>query len=56
MSLEVLFVAESLVPARGGAERFALELLSALARRGHRVRARWLQGTKGSDPNVTRGP
>ena len=44
MSLEVLFVAESLVPARGGAERFALELLSALARRGHRVRARWLQG------------
>lgn len=44
MSLDVLFAAESLVPARGGAERFALELLSALARRGHRVRARWLQG------------
>jgi hypothetical protein len=44
VSLDVLFVAESLVPARGGAERFALELLSELARRGHRARARWLQG------------
>jgi hypothetical protein len=42
--VEVLFAAESLVPARGGAERFALELLAALAARSHRVRALWIAG------------
>jgi glycosyltransferase involved in cell wall biosynthesis len=36
--LEIVFAAERLLPARGGAERFALELLGALAG-SHRVRA-----------------
>lgn len=40
----ILFAAERLLPARGGAERFALELLGALAARGHDVRAVWLAG------------
>jgi len=44
VSLDILFAAESLLPARGGAERFALELLEELAGRGHRVRALWLSG------------
>jgi glycosyltransferase involved in cell wall biosynthesis len=38
----VLFAADLLLPARGGAERFALELLGALAERGNDVRALWL--------------
>ena len=42
MSARVLFAAEHLLPARGGAERYALELLGALAQRGHDVRAVWL--------------
>jgi hypothetical protein len=45
VTLDILFAAESLLPARGGAERFALELLGELARRGHRVRALWLSGS-----------
>src|SRR2546423_2590077 len=45
--VDVLFLAESLLPARGGAERFALELLGALAARGHVVRATWLAGAAG---------
>lgn len=45
--MEVLFAAQRLVPGRGGAERFALELLGALSERGHRVRAIWIAG--GSD-------
>jgi hypothetical protein len=40
--MRVLFAADSLLPARGGAERFALELLGALADHGHDVRAVWL--------------
>ena len=38
----VLFAAEALLPARPGPERFAVELLGALAARGHEVRAVWL--------------
>jgi phosphatidylinositol alpha 1,6-mannosyltransferase len=41
--VDILFVAEGLLPARGGAERYALELLGALAQRGHRVRALHLE-------------
>jgi hypothetical protein len=48
VSLDILFAAESLLPARGGAERYALELLGELAGRGHRVRALWLSGGDGS--------
>lgn len=56
MSLDILFAAESLLPARGGAERFALELLDALARRGHRVRALWLSGGAGAASAVRELP
>jgi glycosyltransferase involved in cell wall biosynthesis len=38
VSLDILFAAERLLPAHGGAERFAVELLAALGER-HRVRA-----------------
>ena len=44
VTLDIVFAAESLLPARGGAERHALELLGALAARGHRVSALWLAG------------
>jgi hypothetical protein len=43
VSLDIMFAAEALLPARGGAERFALELLGELSGRGHRVRALWLR-------------
>jgi glycosyltransferase involved in cell wall biosynthesis len=56
VSLDILFAAESLLPARGGAERFALELLGELARRGHRVRALWLSGGAGSDAAIRELP
>ncbi len=46
----ILFAAERLLPARGGAERFALELLGALAERGHDVRAVWLADGGGEEP------
>jgi glycosyltransferase involved in cell wall biosynthesis len=54
----VLFAAERLLPARGGAERYALELLDALASRGHEVRALWLaEGTVAGAPAAGgRGP
>lgn len=42
--VEIVFAAERLWPARGGAERFALELLSALSAR-HRVRAIFVSTT-----------
>ena len=42
--VEIVFAAERLLPARGGAERFALELLSALSAR-HRVRAIFVSTT-----------
>ncbi|MDX6657061.1 MAG: glycogen synthase [Solirubrobacteraceae bacterium] len=45
--MDVLFAAHRLIPAQGGAERFALELLAALSERGHRVRAIWI--ARGSD-------
>lgn len=38
----VFFAAEHLLPAGGGAERFALELLAVLAERRNEVRAVWL--------------
>src|SRR5206468_387153 len=41
--MEILYAAESLVPATGGAERFAVEWLGELAGR-HRIRAVWLRG------------
>jgi hypothetical protein len=50
--VDVLFAAEYLIPARGGAERFGLELLAALAGRGHRVRALWIDGGADSDAAV----
>jgi glycosyltransferase involved in cell wall biosynthesis len=39
--LRILFAAENLLPAAGGAERFCLEVLTLLAAR-HDIRARWL--------------
>jgi glycosyltransferase involved in cell wall biosynthesis len=45
--LEILFAAEFLLPPVGGAERFALEWLGALARR-HGVRAVWLDEPGGA--------
>ena len=46
----VLFAAEFLLPAHGGAERYALDLLEALAGAGHEVRALWLSdGDRGGD-------
>jgi glycosyltransferase involved in cell wall biosynthesis len=56
VSLDILFAAESLLPARGGGERFALELLEELARRGHRVRALWLSGGGDAAAAVQRLP
>jgi hypothetical protein len=56
VSVDVLFVAESLLPARGGAERFALELLGELAERGHRVRALWLSGGRDAHSAVRELP
>lgn len=48
--LDVLFAAERLLPAAGGAEQAALEQLGALADRGHRVRAVWVAaGSEGED-------
>ena len=47
--LEILFAAESLVPPVGGAERFALEWLGALAGR-HAVRAVWVGEDAASEP------
>jgi glycosyltransferase involved in cell wall biosynthesis len=43
--LEILFVAERLLPATGGGERYALELLDSLSER-HGVRALWLPSEK----------
>jgi len=40
--LNILFAAERLLPAAGGAERFSLEVLTLLAVR-HGIRARWLR-------------
>ena len=50
----ILFAAERLLPARGGAERFALELLGALAERGHDVRAVWLADGGPEEPEPVR--
>jgi glycosyltransferase involved in cell wall biosynthesis len=43
--LEILFVAERLLPATGGGERYVLELLAALSRR-HGVHALWFPSEK----------
>jgi hypothetical protein len=43
VALDVLHATEFLLPATGGAERTILERLGALAERGHRVRAVWLE-------------
>ena len=43
--LEILFVAERLLPAMGGGERYALELLGSLAQR-HDVHALWFRDEK----------
>jgi len=48
--LSILFAAERLLPAAGGAERFCLEVLTLLAAR-HDIRARWLL-----DISISAGP
>jgi glycosyltransferase involved in cell wall biosynthesis len=50
-SLEILYAAEHLLPAAGGAERFALEWMGALAGR-HAIRALWLDGGAETNPAI----
>jgi Glycosyl transferases group 1 len=50
-SLEILYAAEHLLPAAGGAERFALEWMGELAGR-HTIRAMWLDGGAETNPAI----
>jgi glycosyltransferase involved in cell wall biosynthesis len=55
VTLEIVFVAGRLLPAFGGGERYALELLGSLAAR-HRVRAVWLQDERAHGAAITMLP
>jgi glycosyltransferase involved in cell wall biosynthesis len=55
MTLDVLFAARRLLPAFGGGERYALELLAHLAPR-HRIRAVWVADERAAGSSITALP